>query len=438
MSSFGRTLLAFSSGLLLLASVHAADKDALRTALKDTVVQGEWIYDDVDAGFAEAKKSGKPLLVVVRCVPCAGYRQIDKLVAERDPMVAKLLDQFVTVRVVQAYGLDLSLFQCDSDMNWGVFFLNADRTIYGRYSTRTDRDPSNDVSLEGFAKALEAALELHGQYPKNKESLAAKTPAPPRWPTPEKMPVIPGKVVPADGSRAGCLHCHDIQSGLALSLRKTGQPVEDRDIWMYPNPALLGLNFDVKERATLKTVEAGSVADKAGFKAGDRLLKLAGQPLVSIADVQWVLHNAADGSRIEADVKRGDESVKVTLPLTAGWRRAGDVTWRPMMWPLRNWMAGFKAGPATAKQRQDAGVDADAAALRVEQITPDFVKERNTSPTKVGLKQGDVIIEVDGKTETLKNETWLLAYMAQTKPGAAVKLAVMRGGQRKEFDVTLP
>ena len=39
-------------------------KEALKTALKDTDLPGTWIYDDLDAGFAEAKKTGKPMLVV--------------------------------------------------------------------------------------------------------------------------------------------------------------------------------------------------------------------------------------------------------------------------------------------------------------------------------------------------------------------------------------
>ncbi len=30
---------------------------------------GAWIYDDLEKGFAEAKQTGKPLLVVLRCVP---------------------------------------------------------------------------------------------------------------------------------------------------------------------------------------------------------------------------------------------------------------------------------------------------------------------------------------------------------------------------------
>ena len=51
------------AGLALLAP---QDKEKLRTALKDTEVKGDWIYDDLDAGFAEAKKSGKPMMIVFR------------------------------------------------------------------------------------------------------------------------------------------------------------------------------------------------------------------------------------------------------------------------------------------------------------------------------------------------------------------------------------
>lgn len=41
-------------------------KEQLKTQLKDTELVGKWIYDDINAGFAQAKKEGKPLLVVFR------------------------------------------------------------------------------------------------------------------------------------------------------------------------------------------------------------------------------------------------------------------------------------------------------------------------------------------------------------------------------------
>jgi hypothetical protein len=439
MSSMSRLTIVTGLLLVTLPPLLAADaKSDLRDKLMDKFVQGPWIYDDLDAGFAEAKKSGKPMLVVLRCVPCIGYREIDQQVASRDAKVATLLDKFVTVRLVQVYGLDLSLFQTDGDANWSVFFLNADRTIYGRYSSRFVQNPVNDVSLDGFAKAMEGALELHAKSAMNKEVLAGKTPPKPRWATPEKMPIVPGKVVVADGTRQNCLHCHDIQPGRIMSLRKEGVTIEDRELWPYPNPSVLGLGFDVNERATVKTVAKDSAAEKAGFKEGDRLVSLEGQPLISIADVQWVLHNANDGAKLKAEVKRGDETKTLTLPLAEDWRRNGDIKWRPAMWPLRNWLVGFQTQPLTPQQRTDAGLADDAPGLRLERLTPDFVKERNQSPAMVGLKVGDVLIEIDGQKDLLKNEAVMLAYFVQKKkPDDTFKLTVLRSGQRKDFEVKL-
>ena len=52
--------------LAVLSSLPQQSKEQLKTALKDTEVQGDWIYDDLPAGFAQAKKSGKPMLIVFR------------------------------------------------------------------------------------------------------------------------------------------------------------------------------------------------------------------------------------------------------------------------------------------------------------------------------------------------------------------------------------
>jgi hypothetical protein len=60
-----RPLLAF---LLLVTPAFAQVPAMLQQALKDTDVHPAWIYNDLDRGFAEAKKTGKPLLVVLRCV----------------------------------------------------------------------------------------------------------------------------------------------------------------------------------------------------------------------------------------------------------------------------------------------------------------------------------------------------------------------------------
>ncbi len=47
-----------------------APKDPkLQEALHDNALSAHWIYNDLDRAFLEAKKNGKPLLAVIRCVP---------------------------------------------------------------------------------------------------------------------------------------------------------------------------------------------------------------------------------------------------------------------------------------------------------------------------------------------------------------------------------
>ena len=52
--------------VLMFAAPQDPKKEQLRTALKDDAVKGDWNYDDLNAGYAQAKKSGKPMLVVFR------------------------------------------------------------------------------------------------------------------------------------------------------------------------------------------------------------------------------------------------------------------------------------------------------------------------------------------------------------------------------------
>jgi hypothetical protein len=60
-----------AAGLAVIALISLQDsKDRrLQENLKDTGIVGAWVYDDLDAGIAAAKKAGKPLMVVYRCVP---------------------------------------------------------------------------------------------------------------------------------------------------------------------------------------------------------------------------------------------------------------------------------------------------------------------------------------------------------------------------------
>ena len=64
---------AIISGLLLLIalSLNAAEdrRERVLNDPKEVEAAGHWIYNDLPKGFAEAARTGRPLLVVLRCVP---------------------------------------------------------------------------------------------------------------------------------------------------------------------------------------------------------------------------------------------------------------------------------------------------------------------------------------------------------------------------------
>lgn len=302
--------------LVALQSSPKEDKDKLRAAMGDTTLVGPWYYEDLDGGLAEAKRTGKPLLVVLRCVPCRPARTVDRQVmARQDPELAKVMDRYVCVRIVQGYGLDLSLFQFDWRQTWVVFLMNADRAIYGRYDARE----ANDVL--GLRKAMEGALELHERWPANKSELAAKTGPPLRWKTPEEIPALQEKGKPRPvTSRNGCIHCHNVLEGGTKSLEAAKEPVPARDIAPYPVPQRVGIMLSTKERATVSSIDRNSPAEKAGIKEGDRIVRFGGQPILSWADVQWVLYQAKESDSIKVDLDRGGSPVEAMLTLVPGWR----------------------------------------------------------------------------------------------------------------------
>jgi membrane-associated protease RseP (regulator of RpoE activity) len=342
------------------------------------------------------------------------------------------------------YGVDIARFQFQRMLTWAAVMLNADGTIYGRYGSRGERrgmrDNDKDISVAGFKKALEGALELHRGYPANKASLAGKTGPAPAAPTPERLAgAIPEEAVRAAPGTHGCVHCHNVQDWELMTAWKSPQLVPDRLLWPFPMPDLVGLSLAVDERADVARVAPGSPAEKAGFKPRDRILALDGQPILSIADVQWVLHQAPEPGQVKAQVKRGEVRVELTLPLAAGWRRGSDfANTQSLGWISRMYLAGFKSDALPAASKKHLGLDENALALRIDQITQDFVKHRNTSAAKIGLRKGDVIVEVDGSSAPM-SEAEFLAYLAQKKkPGQNVELTYLRDGKRTKVTLDLP
>jgi hypothetical protein len=361
------------------------------------------------------------------------------LAANRDPELTDLLDRFVRVRLVQMGGVDLNVFQFDPLLSWSLFFMNGDQTIYGRYGTasprakRSQRDSNDNHTLAGMKAALRGALAVHDAYMADRAAmgkrLAAKTGPKPPWRYAEKSPAARkyGRMGRMKGNKGTCVHCHEVHRVAIDSYFMRRKPLPDRMLWMYPHPEVVGLALDRDASARVKSVAPGSPAAFAGLRAGDDVVSLEGQPLVSVADFCWVLHNAPDeGGTLSVTVRRGEHTEDLRLKLDPLWRRRGDFGWRYRVAGYAAWLWGG----VTLQDHADG--------VLVAGRSPNWFKKTNRDARRK-LQRGDVIVEVDGKSGWTRS-TYLAHLMRDKKPGATVKLKVRRGGvtTRVAFKVPAP
>ncbi|WP_406694104.1 Trx7/PDZ domain-containing (seleno)protein [Singulisphaera sp. Ch08] len=428
-------------GVLIVATqpIIAQDRETkVRNDRKSFETSKDWVYNNLDEGLRIAKESGKPMFVIFRCIPCEACQEFDDDVASRDPMIRDLMDQFVCVRIVQANTIDLSHFRFDFDQSFAAFLMDSNLTIYGRFGTRSDRKETEDISLTGLRKAMEAALRMHANAKAIKPSLAGKQVRPTEYKTPLDYPSLAarfGSKLNYEGNVVkSCMHCHQVREAERSVYRAAGKPIPDEVLYPYPDPAVLGLTMNPQEMATVEKVAAGSTAERAGLKPGDQIVALDGQPLLSIADLQWVLHNTAATAQLAADVKREGAEQKIRLDLPEGWRR-GNISWRVTTWDLRRMgFGGMIVVDTTDEERQAAKIAPDRMALRVK-----FVGAfgEHAVAKNAGIRKDDIIVGFDG-LEANMTESQLLAYAVQKKqPGDQVAVTVLRDGKRETRTITL-
>lgn len=351
------------------------------------------------------------------------------------------MQEFVCVRVVQANAMDLALFQFDYDMSIAVTFLNPDRTIYARYGSRRGNAELADaeMSMEGLQASLRGVLALHGEYPGNKGSLAGKQPrGPVPYPVPEDHPLLKKYTSKLDygGKVAGsCIHCHQIRDVKRQAKRETGEILSPKLLTPYPMPSVLGFEVDPKTAATVASVSSGSPAAAAGFVAGDVILAMRGQPIVSLADIQWVLHHVTGPTTVTARVRRGDTEKDLVLRLSEDWDKQSDISWRVSTWDLRRMaLGGMLLSRMSPEERQADGLPEDKMALRAEHVGQ---YNDHAVAKRAGLRKGDVIVKFDGIDDDLSESALLRQVLGKRKRGESVRFLYRRDGEEKEAVIRL-
>jgi len=399
-----------------------------------------WIYNDLQAGFAEAEKTGKPLMVVLRCVPCLACMGLDTEVLVENPELTPLMDQFVRVRLINANSLDLSLFQFDYDLSFSVLFLNADRTIYGRYGSWEHQQDSQNRATASLRESLARVLELHGGYPANSASLAGKKGDPMAYRTPVDLPEIKkmakyGPELDWSGKVVGsCVHCHQIGDAVRSEIREGGGAMPLKWLFPYPTAGSLGMTLGEDPVTGVAAIEDEGIAARGGLKTGDEIVAMDGQPLVSVADLSWALHRFPDAGTLPVTVKRGGESLDLSLDLPQGWRAKGPANGkRAGYWPMRAMaFGGMKLEDLDEAGRKARGIGSGVLALEARHVGE---YGKHAAAKKAGFRKGDVIVEVDGSTVPLNEIDLLAKNLLERKPGGKVPVVVLRDGARVALEM---
>lgn len=416
-----------------------ADPVELRKTLDEDAISDRWIYQDLNAARRQAAESGKPILVVFRCVPCGSAPGLDGAVctaggAEASAFEAEiqaagskldaLLDEFVTVRMVKMNGVNRHIFRFDRDVPYVAMFLNADGIVYGRYGTRSSNDRKNlpHLDLSSFQAAMRRALKLHRAYPENRERLAVGSPVDAAPAMPEDMPTFepfPEKYNPSGVKN--CVHCHTVgEAETRQTLATTGLTL--RDLWPYPPPENIGLKIDEADGLKIESILEDSPAAQAAVEEGDVLVRIGNQLLTSTADIQWALHHAPDKGAVPVVIRRGEETFEKAIMLDGHWRK-NPVYWRASIAPLRPHVH-LRPDPYREQKGAEPGQMGQT------------VYYPQGPAAKAGLRNGDLLVAVDGRSD-LHMEADVLHYIHFVRPEAqSIECTIVRAGVRST--VTLP
>ncbi|WP_309715128.1 PDZ domain-containing protein [Armatimonas sp.] len=345
---------------------------------------------DLDAAFTEALAQKKLLFVLFRC---QREKRDAAILQPSDPkLIALLMEHYIPVRLISLKGVDLNRFRFDYDQQLMGLVLTPDGVTLARWG-------GDDVSVASLVAALERLKSV--AWPKVGAVPASQT-------LRQKFPAF------AQSKRAEepCYHCHYAHDAEIEQQRKAGT-FQKLSLFRYPPPSVLGLTLDDGNR--IASVRPGSVAAKAGLKVGERLTVFNDQPIYTAADVAFALD--ALPAKVSRVVLNGKPAA-----LPSGWRTY-DISARPSQGAIPP-IFGFWEEPVPGSK---------TLALKVNFVFPG----EKWALSLGGLKLGDVIVAVDGKTlpqmAPRQFHTWL---RLNKDVGQKLKLTVMRDGKR--LILTLP
>ena len=321
-------------------------------------------------------------------------------------------------------GVDLKLFRFDGDLTWMSFFMDAQDRFYTRYGGRGDGHAESYLGKESLVRVMQQVLLLH----KTRQSLPlGRWSAGAPFATPEVIPPMQKMLA---RRKVKCIHCHDVKNAQLRHLQDQGK-FQKSFVFTYPDPKRIGVQSEPRSQDIVARVIPGSPAARADVRRGDRILKVAGQRVLTMADFSQVLEGVPERTQLAMQLARQGKIVDATLPLSGNWKTQGDPWWRPST-EVAGPNAGFWAVELNESQKRKAGLQQDSLALRVTFLFP-----KHPTPRSSDVRLGDVLVELDGKRVQMNTRQLHSHLQMNRNYGDRVPITVLRKGAEKELVLRL-
>ena len=214
---------------------------------------------------------------------------------------------------------------------------------------------------------------------------------------------------------------------------------------MDENRAMLGVTTDNADNgAEIQTVSKESAAEKAGLKKGDIITKIDDKKIETPDDLTEAIQDHKPGDKVSITYFRDKKEQKVSAEL-GKWKGARAYNFRndgqnfnmdfemppipavPHVAPFGqtwNWSGG---GPKLGISVQDTE---DGKGVNVIEVDEDG------NAAKAGIKEEDIITEVEGKAVNSADE--IAKLMKENKGKVSVKVRLLRKGKSETVEVKIP